>query len=44
LEIDIDDQIGVDLRWNSLPLTKISCPWAHGPPWLADRSLRSPPA
>src|SRR5262245_45436730 len=44
VQIDIDDQHEVDLQFNSQPLAKIISPWAHGPPWLADRSLRSPPA
>lgn len=41
-QIDIDDQHGVDLQCNSQPLARITSPWAHGPPWLAKGSLRSP--
>jgi hypothetical protein len=43
-EIDIREEGRVDLQLNRLPLTRITSPWAHGPPWLADHSLRSPPA
>jgi len=43
-EIEIRDRDAVHLQFNKLPLARITPPWAHGPPWLADHSLRSPPA